>query len=81
MSSQNFSVGIVLTSKSYSFFFFFAMFVESECYSFSLSSNGNLTLKWNNNTMYLNQRNSFVNVSLDSPVLVLMNYVTFRTNA
>ncbi|KAK7380593.1 hypothetical protein VNO78_33108 [Psophocarpus tetragonolobus] len=55
--SQNFSVGMNLTSESY---------------SFSLSPNGNLTLKWDNNIVYWTQGlNSSVNVSLKSPVLAL----------
>ncbi|CAJ1953279.1 unnamed protein product [Sphenostylis stenocarpa] len=55
--SQNFSVGKVLTSESY---------------SFSLSQIGNLSLQWNNSIVFWNQGlNSSVNVSLQSPVLTL----------
>ncbi|KAG5062438.1 hypothetical protein JHK85_003621 [Glycine max] len=57
--SQNFTVGKVLNSESY---------------SFGLSSIGNLTLKWNNSIVYWTQGlNSSVNVSLDSPSLGLLS--------
>ncbi|XP_020236545.1 G-type lectin S-receptor-like serine/threonine-protein kinase At1g34300 [Cajanus cajan] len=58
LPSQNFTVGKSLTSQSY---------------SFSLLANGNLILKWNNSIVYWNHQgfNSYVNASLDSPVLAL----------
>ncbi|KAK7271010.1 hypothetical protein RJT34_26588 [Clitoria ternatea] len=57
LPSQNFSVGKVL---------------KSESYSFRLIANGNLTLRWNDSVVFWNQGlNSSVNGSLNSPVLSL----------
>ncbi|KAF7820038.1 G-type lectin S-receptor-like serine/threonine-protein kinase [Senna tora] len=57
--SQNFTTGMVLRSGSY---------------SFNLLSTGNLTLKWNDSTVYWNQGlNATVNASLASPVLGLQS--------
>ncbi|XP_061349000.1 G-type lectin S-receptor-like serine/threonine-protein kinase At1g34300 [Gastrolobium bilobum] len=59
LPSQNFSVGKVLKSGSY---------------SFSLIKSGNLTLKWNDSILFWTQGlNSSVNVSLKSPVLELQS--------
>ncbi|KAK7277345.1 hypothetical protein RIF29_18496 [Crotalaria pallida] len=59
LPSQNFTLGKVLRSGSY---------------SFRLLDNGNLTLKWNDSVLFYNQGlNSSVNVSLSNPLLGLQS--------
>ncbi|KAJ0973254.1 hypothetical protein J5N97_021213 [Dioscorea zingiberensis] len=61
LQSQNFTLNTTLTSGSY---------------SFTLASNGNLTLHWSNNLIYYNKglNSSFSsNTTLDSPSLILQS--------